>query len=93
MDSIEAIKRIKDHMRVHGIGEYPHIHLKEALDIAIEALEKRIPVEHHHTMVGEIHDDKVRTSICPNCLGCILTVAEEFPKFCTWCGQAIDWEK
>lgn len=24
----EAIKRIKDHMKVHHIGEYPHIRLK-----------------------------------------------------------------
>lgn len=59
---------------------------------AIVALIKQIPMEHHHTIVGECSGgEKVRTSICPNCLGCILTVAEEFPKFCTWCGQAIDW--
>lgn len=53
---------------------------------------REIPMEHHHTIVGECSGgEKIRTSICPNCLGCILTVAEEFPKFCTWCGQAIDW--
>ena len=34
----EAIKRIKDHMKVHHIGEYPHIKLKEALDMALSAL-------------------------------------------------------
>ena len=34
----EAINRIKDHMRVHHIGEYPHIKLKEALDMAIAVL-------------------------------------------------------
>lgn len=34
----EAIHRIQDHMRVHKIGEYPHILLKEALDMAIAAL-------------------------------------------------------
>ena len=34
----EAINRIKDHMKVHHIGEYPHIRLKEALDIALSAL-------------------------------------------------------
>jgi hypothetical protein len=38
MDNVEAIKRIEDHVRVHRIGEYPHIYLKEALDMAIEAL-------------------------------------------------------
>ena len=53
-----------------------------------------IPMEHHHTTVCECHDwGKVRVSICPNCLGCILTVEEEFPRFCDWCGQAIDWSK
>ena len=40
MDSVEAIKRIENHMRVHKIGEYPHIHLKEALDMAIAALQE-----------------------------------------------------
>lgn len=55
---------------------------------------REIPMEHHHTVVGECSGgEKIRTSICPNCLGCIMTVAEEFPRFCTWCGQAIDWEK
>ena len=39
MDRKEAIKRIEDHMRVHKIGDYPHIYLKEALDMAIKALE------------------------------------------------------
>ena len=34
----EAINRIKDHMVVHHIGEYPHIRLKEALDMALSAL-------------------------------------------------------
>ena len=34
----EAINRIKDHMVVHHIGEYPHIKLKEALDMALSAL-------------------------------------------------------
>ena len=33
----EAINRIKDHMAVHHIGEYPHIKLKEALDMALSA--------------------------------------------------------
>lgn len=34
----EAIERIKEHMEVHHIGEYPHIKLKEALDMALSAL-------------------------------------------------------
>ena len=38
MDNTEAIKRIKDHIRVHHIGEYPHIKIAEALNMAISAL-------------------------------------------------------
>ena len=34
----EAIDRIKDHMVAHHIGEYPHIKLKEALDMALSAI-------------------------------------------------------
>ena len=60
--------------------------------MAIEALGKQEQMEHHHTVVNKCSGgEKVRTSICPNCLGCIMTVEEEFPRFCTWCGQAIKW--
>ena len=38
MNREEAINRIENHMEVHGIGEYTHIALKEALDMAITAL-------------------------------------------------------
>lgn len=38
MTRAEAINRIKDHIEVHHIGEYPHIALKDALDMAISAL-------------------------------------------------------
>ena len=38
MDRKEAILRIKKHMKHHGIGKYPHLKLKEALDMAIAAL-------------------------------------------------------
>ena len=34
----EAIARILDHMEVHRMGVYPHIKIKEALDLAISAL-------------------------------------------------------
>ena len=34
----EAIARILDHMEAHCMGEYPHIKIKEALDLALAAL-------------------------------------------------------
>ena len=64
----------------------------ETTDIAIEALEKQIPIEHHHTVVNHINDE-IRTSICPSCLSMIHTHKADFPKFCNECGQAIDWSE
>lgn len=88
MNYTKVIEIIKD-LDARGYPTY-----REAKKLAIEACEKQIPIEHHHTIVGECSGgERVRTSICPNCLGCILTVEEEFPRFCDWCGQAIDWEK
>ena len=34
----EAIGRILDHMEAHRMGVYPHIKIKEALDLALSAL-------------------------------------------------------
>lgn len=34
----EAIERIEDHMMVHRMGKYPHLKIKEALDLALSAL-------------------------------------------------------
>jgi hypothetical protein len=41
MTGEEAIRRIQSHMRNHHIGEYPHIYIKEALDMAIDALREQ----------------------------------------------------
>ena len=37
----EAIKRIQAHMDLHRIGDYPHIKLREALNMAISALREQ----------------------------------------------------
>ena len=59
---------------------------------AINALEKQIPVEHHHTKVFEVND-KIRISVCPSCLWMNYTHKDEFPEFCNKCGQKIDWSE
>ena len=94
MDAKEGIRRIEDHNRIHFAKEYPFAaRITEALNMAVVALEKQIPMEHHHTIVRECSGgENIRTSVCPSCLGCIMTVPEEFPRFCPWCGQAIGWE-
>ena len=56
MDRKEAILRIKDHMEHHGIGKYPHLKLKEALDMAIAALSppnEPLTIEQLREMDGE----------------------------------------
>ena len=56
MDRKEAILRIKDHMEHHGIGKYPHLKLKEALDMAIAALSQQnepMALEQLREMDGE----------------------------------------
>ena len=57
----------------------------------INALNKQIPIEHHHTIVREIND-KIRISICPSCLGVNYTHQDEFPNYCNSCGKKIKWE-
>ena len=64
----------------------------EAIELAIEALEKQMPMKHHHTRIDHINDS-LRVSVCPNCLGIIYTFKDEYPNFCTQCGQKIDWSE
>lgn len=41
MTNGEAIHRIQTHMRVHKMGQYPHVLIKEALDMSIDALREQ----------------------------------------------------
>lgn len=41
MTNGEAIHRIQEHMRVHKMGQYPHVLIKEALDMSIDALREQ----------------------------------------------------
>ena len=69
---------------------YSYLLEKEECDMCIDALEKQVPIEHHHTKVYEVKDN-IRLSICPNCLYSITTNQYEYPKYCPNCGQKIDW--
>ena len=56
MDRQQAIWLIKDHMEHHKIGEYPHILLGEALNMAIAALSppnEPLSIEQLREMDGE----------------------------------------
>ncbi len=49
----EAIRRIADHMEVHRIGEYPHIRIAEALNMAIDALRAQDEAEKNEPLTLE----------------------------------------
>ena len=96
MDRKEAILRIKDHMEHHGIGKYPHLKLKEALDMAIAALSQ--PNEPMTVLVNDEPDREYIDYICPRCKSIISqrrrgqrmeTVYK--CKFHDNCGQRVDW--
>lgn len=73
----EAIERIKIHNEFHCRQERFAIYITEALNMAIEALEKQIPKKPRKTR-SEI--------VCPTCN----TLVGSSP-YCRYCGQAIDW--
>ncbi len=45
MTAKEAAARIEDHMAAHKIGEYPHLKLAEALNMALAALRAQVEAE------------------------------------------------
>ena len=49
----EAIRRIEEHMIHHHIGEYPHIFIGEALEMAIAALREKETV----TKCNDLYDE------------------------------------
>ena len=74
----EAIGRIKNHNEVHSRKErHFAVHITEALNMAVEALEKQIPKKPSET-------DKAR------CIHCACVVKRD-ERFCKNCGQALDW--
>ena len=91
MTIAEAIKRIRQHMAVHRIGEYPHIHIGEALTMAINALREqeenrwvpvteRMPEEHKSVIpaLGSFSDPVMVAFVCT-------TSKEPYPKNCVVC--------
>ena len=70
----------------HSLG-YSFAKTKAAFDDAIEALEKQIPKKPTHL-------ESVPHYRCPRCNDAV-KLYEESPthtiKYCTWCGQALDW--
>ena len=84
----EAIRRIKNHMKVHKITEFQAIHISKALEMACEALKDKIAEK----PIGDLHS-------CPHyrCPSCHRSVVlyEDDPKYpcCQWCGKKLNWNK
>ena len=81
----EAINRIKDHMVVHHIGEYPHIKLKEALDMALSALRPVSREQVEKVWRGEWQKDIPMGYKCNSREGLIVGQT----PFCPVCGKAM----
>lgn len=86
MTESEAIKRIKECRNTPNFQ--PYIYMNEALNMAIQALEKQIP--------KKVVKDGERSCKCPCCGGCAKTeTGDSFIDYrldyCDGCGQKLDW--
>lgn len=79
MTESEAIKRIKECRNTPNFQ--PYIYMNEALNMAIQALEKQTSRKPDFT------EDK-KFALCPCCNGKGLLDKQ---KYCDNCGQKLDW--
>lgn len=90
----EAIKRIENHNEIHSRNEkHFAVHITEALNMAVEALQKRIPEKVN--LQGDGYADGELVYDYAECPACGCDFEEETNgwgcKFCPDCGQALDW--
>ena len=91
MEVKEAIRRIRDHKQIHFANEPRAILITEALNTAVEALEKQVP------KTPIIWENKCYYSPTPNddwgyecpCCG---NQEIDYPEHHCTCGQALDWD-
>lgn len=61
----------------------------EALKIAVIALEKQMPKT---LILNIIYPSGIKSYNCPVCgKGCLVRTDSYCPKYCSNCGQALDW--
>lgn len=86
MTANEAIRRIREHNEIHSRKERNAMLITEALNMAVEALEKQIPKKALKTL-DEYY-------ICPKCKNIQLdTFFIVGSSYCHSCGQKIDWSE
>lgn len=92
MTNEEAIKRIKDHMHIHHIGEPPHVYIGQALFMAMEALWKQTPQEPFIWEEKSYCDPAPNDNWgyeCPYCGNRDI----DYPDHHCICGQTLDWSE
>lgn len=81
MTEMEAIKQFKERIDIPDYKEQIHEYY-EAMEMAINALEKKIPKKHKEKdCIG------FNTLACPECKMALYL----YEPYCDNCGQAIDW--
>ena len=80
----EAIKAIKSNMPTKGT----YTILTEALELAMQALEKQVPKKPNTKFYG---DGSIET-VCPECEANIEDLGDEYSG-CPYCLQKIDWSE
>jgi hypothetical protein len=95
MNPKEAIKRIQDHNERHSKEPFA-IHITEALNMAIKALNKQIPkkpIKANRIIKKDgslfLNDDNEYWK-CPICTKYDVPLLEN-QEYCHCCGQALDW--
>lgn len=84
MTNQEAINRIEQHMRIHFVSEYPHaVYITEALNMAIEALKAREPMEPQKQI------EQREWTVCGNCKNHLIYKW----KYCGYCGHEVKWNE
>jgi rubrerythrin len=82
MTSYEAIQRIQTHNEIHSRKEPNAIYITEALQIAVKALEKQIPLK--PTTFGKGLFD---------CAFCGRVLEKHSHNYCPKCGHKLDWSE
>lgn len=92
MNYEETIKRIKIHNEHHSRKEPFSIYITEALNMAINALEKQIPKK-------PLNIEETKYKVSYKCPMCGTVHVNEWCgtnwklSFCSICGQALDWSE
>ena len=81
-EAIDYFKRRKTQLRLADT-------IQQAEDLAIKALEKQIPKS---PTLDIVYPSGIRSYKCPVCeKGCLVRTDLYYPKYCSNCGQALDW--